>query len=112
MRDELGRYFAGTLTTFTTPLAVRGTPFEERVWRELVAIPYGETLSYAQLAARAGSSGGQRAVGRANGMNRIAIVIPCHRVVNSDGQLGGYGGGLWRKHWLLAMERRAGGAER
>jgi AraC family transcriptional regulator of adaptative response/methylated-DNA-[protein]-cysteine methyltransferase len=107
MRDELGRYFAGTITTFTTPLAVRGTPFEERVWRELVAIPYGETLSYAQLAARVGSAGGQRAVGRANGMNRIAIVIPCHRVVNSDGQLGGYGGGLWRKHWLLAMERRA-----
>jgi O-6-methylguanine DNA methyltransferase len=71
-----------------------------------VRIPYGETLSYAQLAARADAPGGQRAVGRANGMNRISIMIPCHRVVNSDGKLGGYGGGLWRKHWLLNLERR------
>jgi AraC family transcriptional regulator, regulatory protein of adaptative response / methylated-DNA-[protein]-cysteine methyltransferase len=106
-REELAQYFAGTLITFRTPLVFRGTPFEERVWRELVQIPYGETLSYAQLAARAEAPGGQRAVGRANGMNRISIMIPCHRVVNSDGKLGGYGGGLWRKHWLLDLEQRA-----
>jgi AraC family transcriptional regulator of adaptative response/methylated-DNA-[protein]-cysteine methyltransferase len=106
-RDELQRYFAGTLKEFAVPLVFRGTPFEERVWRELIRIPYGDTLSYAGLATRVQAPGAQRAVGRANGMNRIAIVIPCHRVVNSDGKLGGYGGGLWRKHWLLALERRS-----
>ncbi|OFW01692.1 MAG: XRE family transcriptional regulator [Acidobacteria bacterium RIFCSPLOWO2_02_FULL_68_18] len=103
-REELARYFDRTLTAFTLPLVFRGTPFEERVWRELCRIPYGRTISYAELASRVGSPGAQRAVGRANGMNRIAIVIPCHRVVNSDGKLGGYGGGLWRKHWLLGLE--------
>lgn len=106
-REELGRYFEGALQTFSVPLVCRGTTFEERVWRELVRIPYGETVSYAELARRAGAAGGQRAVGRANGMNRISIIIPCHRVVNSNGNLGGYGGGLWRKHWLLALEQRA-----
>jgi AraC family transcriptional regulator of adaptative response/methylated-DNA-[protein]-cysteine methyltransferase len=106
LREELSGYFAGTLTTFTVPLVYRGTPFEQRVWRELTRIPYGETISYAQLAERIGAPGAQRAVGRANGMNRIAIVIPCHRVVNADGKLGGYGGGLWRKNWLLDLERR------
>jgi AraC family transcriptional regulator of adaptative response/methylated-DNA-[protein]-cysteine methyltransferase len=105
-REELHGYLAGTVRTFTVPLVFRGTPFEERVWRELIRIPYGETLSYAQLATRVQAPGAQRAVGRANGMNRISIIIPCHRVVNSDGKLGGYGGGLWRKHWLLALERR------
>jgi AraC family transcriptional regulator of adaptative response/methylated-DNA-[protein]-cysteine methyltransferase len=109
LRDELARYFAGTLTTFTVPLVYRGTPFEERVWRELTRIPYGETISYAQLAERVGAPNGQRAVGRSNGMNRIAIVIPCHRVVNADGKLGGYGGGLWRKNWLLELEKKASG---
>jgi AraC family transcriptional regulator of adaptative response/methylated-DNA-[protein]-cysteine methyltransferase len=106
-REELHGYLAGTVRTFTVPLVFRGTPFEERVWRELIRIPYGETLSYAQLATRVQAPGAQRAVGRANGMNRISIIIPCHRVVNSDGKLGGYGGGLWRKHWLLALERGA-----
>ncbi|MBM3819722.1 MAG: methylated-DNA--[protein]-cysteine S-methyltransferase [Acidimicrobiia bacterium] len=106
-REELGRYFEGTLKDFTVPLVFRGTEFEERVWRELVTIPYGQTISYAELANRVGSPGAQRAVGRANGMNRISIVIPCHRVVNADGKLGGYGGGLWRKHWLLALERKS-----
>ena len=105
-REELARYFAGTLKDFTVPLVFRGTPFEERVWRELVKIPYGDTISYAEMATRVASPGAQRAVGRANGMNRISIVIPCHRVVNADGKLGGYGGGLWRKHWLLALERK------
>jgi AraC family transcriptional regulator of adaptative response/methylated-DNA-[protein]-cysteine methyltransferase len=103
-REELAAYFDRKLTTFSVPLVFRGTTFEERVWKELCRIPYGETLSYAALAERVGSPGAQRAVGRANGMNRIAIVIPCHRVVNSDGKLGGYGGGLWRKHWLLGLE--------
>lgn len=108
LREELTRYFAGSLTTFTVPLVYRGTPFEERVWRELTRIPYGDTISYAQLAERIGAPNGQRAVGRANGMNRIAIVIPCHRVVNADGKLGGYGGGLWRKNWLLQHEQAQG----
>jgi AraC family transcriptional regulator of adaptative response/methylated-DNA-[protein]-cysteine methyltransferase len=103
-REELAAYFNRTLTAFSVPLVFRGTPFEERVWQALCRIPYGETISYAALASRVGSPGAQRAVGRANGMNRIAIVIPCHRVVNSDGKLGGYGGGLWRKHWLLGLE--------
>ena len=107
VREELDQYLAGTRTVFETPLVFRGTPFEERVWRELTRIPYGETISYAQLADRVGSPGAQRAVGRANGMNRIAVVIPCHRVVNADGKLGGYGGGLWRKNWLLELERKA-----
>jgi AraC family transcriptional regulator of adaptative response/methylated-DNA-[protein]-cysteine methyltransferase len=107
-REQLDRYFAGTLRDFGVPLVFRGTPFEERVWRELVQIPYGKTVSYAGLATKVGAPGAQRAVGRANGMNRIAIVIPCHRVVNSDGKLGGYGGGLWRKHWLLSLEARHG----
>jgi AraC family transcriptional regulator of adaptative response/methylated-DNA-[protein]-cysteine methyltransferase len=106
LRRELDRYFDGTLRTFTVPLVFRGTPFEERVWRELVRIPYGETCSYASLASRVKAPGAQRAVGRANGMNRVAILIPCHRVVNSTGKLGGYGGGLWRKHWLLGLESR------
>lgn len=105
-REQLARYFAGELTDFTVPLVFRGTPFEERVWRELTRIPSGETISYAELASRVNSPGGQRAVGRANGMNRVSIIIPCHRVVNSDGKLGGYGGGLWRKHWLLALEKK------
>jgi AraC family transcriptional regulator of adaptative response/methylated-DNA-[protein]-cysteine methyltransferase len=105
-REELEGYFAGTLRTFTVPLVFRGTAFEERVWRQLIRIPYGKTCSYADLAGRVDAPGAQRAVGRANGMNRIAIVIPCHRVVNSDGKLGGYGGGLWRKNWLLQLEAR------
>jgi AraC family transcriptional regulator of adaptative response/methylated-DNA-[protein]-cysteine methyltransferase len=105
-REELARYFEGSLASFTVPLVFRGTAFEERVWRALVTIPSGATVSYAELAVRVAAPNGQRAVGRANGMNRVSIVIPCHRVVNSNGQLGGYGGGLWRKHWLLALEAR------
>jgi AraC family transcriptional regulator, regulatory protein of adaptative response / methylated-DNA-[protein]-cysteine methyltransferase len=105
-RRELEQYFAGTLTQFTVPMMLKGTPFEERVWRGLCQIPYGETVSYVQLAGRVDSPRGQRAVGRANGLNRIAIIIPCHRVINSDGKLGGYGGGLWRKEKLLALENK------
>jgi AraC family transcriptional regulator, regulatory protein of adaptative response / methylated-DNA-[protein]-cysteine methyltransferase len=111
-RTELDQYFAGTLTSFTVPMVYRGTPFEERVWGELLRIPYGATLSYVELAARVALPGGQRAVGGANGRNRISIMIPCHRVINSNGKLGGYGGELWRKEWLLAHEQGTAKKER
>src|SRR5262245_11596702 len=106
LKDELARYFAGKLTKFTVPLVYPGTPFQQKVWDGLLRIPYGETRSYEELAGEVGAPGAQRAVGRANGLNRIGIVIPCHRVVNKDGQLGGYGGGLWRKQFLLDLERQ------
>jgi AraC family transcriptional regulator of adaptative response/methylated-DNA-[protein]-cysteine methyltransferase len=102
---ELARYFAGTLQCFELPLDTPGTPFQTRVWEELCRIPYGQTRSYQELAQTLGKASLQRAVGRANGMNRVAIVIPCHRVVNRDGSLGGYGGGLWRKRFLLDLEQ-------
>lgn len=105
LRTELAAYFAGTLVTFTVPVVAPGTPFEERVWTELLKIPCGETRSYEDVAVALGNRAAVRAVGRANGLNRIAIVIPCHRVVNKSGELGGYGGGLWRKRRLLHLER-------
>lgn len=106
MVRELADYFEGTLRTFETPLDRSGTPFQTRVWDALLEIPYGQTMSYGQLAEHLGKPGAQRAVGRANGANRIGIVIPCHRVVQSDGALRGYGGGLWRKRFLLDHEQR------
>jgi AraC family transcriptional regulator of adaptative response/methylated-DNA-[protein]-cysteine methyltransferase len=109
LAGELAEYFAGRLRGFTVPLEAPGTEFEMRVWRALSTIPYGETRSYADIAAEVGNPAAVRAVGRANGLNRIAIVIPCHRVVNKSGALGGYGGGLWRKRRLLHMERRSTG---
>jgi AraC family transcriptional regulator of adaptative response/methylated-DNA-[protein]-cysteine methyltransferase len=105
LREELAEYFEGGRTEFALPLVYPGSPFQLRVWNALRAIPYGETMSYEELARRIGSPSGQRAVGHANGQNPIAIVIPCHRVVNKDGKLGGYGGGLWRKQLLLDLER-------
>jgi AraC family transcriptional regulator of adaptative response/methylated-DNA-[protein]-cysteine methyltransferase len=102
LADELARYFAGQLREFT----VCGTPFQQRIWRRLQQIPYGSTMSYEELARATGHPGAQRAVGRANGDNRLAIVVPCHRVVQKDGQLRGYGGGLWRKQFLLDLEHR------
>ncbi|HET6350004.1 MAG TPA: methylated-DNA--[protein]-cysteine S-methyltransferase [Candidatus Krumholzibacteria bacterium] len=104
LRVQMTEYFAGTRTRFEIPLAAPGTVFQERVWRELRAIPYGETWSYETLAARAGAPGAVRAAGTANGANRIAIVIPCHRVVRKNGETGGYGGGRWRKVALLDLE--------
>lgn len=101
---ELAEYFAGRRRAFTMPLAFPGTPFEERVWRRLLEIPYGRTISYEELALATSTKGAVRAVGSANGRNRIAIVIPCHRVINKGGGLGGYGGGLWRKRLLLDLE--------
>jgi AraC family transcriptional regulator of adaptative response/methylated-DNA-[protein]-cysteine methyltransferase len=105
LRLELQEYFAGRRRAFTVPLQAPGTAFEEQVWAELLRIPYGETRSYEDLALTLGRPRAPRAVGTANGRNRIAIVIPCHRVVNKDGKLGGYGGGLWRKQALLDLER-------
>lgn len=105
-RRQLARYFAGELHEFDLPLAPQGTPFQQRVWSELLKIPYGETISYGELARRIGTPNGSRAVGLANGSNPIAIVIPCHRVIGSNGKLTGYGGGLEKKEWFLALERR------
>jgi AraC family transcriptional regulator of adaptative response/methylated-DNA-[protein]-cysteine methyltransferase len=105
LNDEVAAYFDRRLKAFTVSIVTRGTPFEERVWTALRKIPYGTTSSYESIArAIGGSSGLSRAVGHANGMNRIAIVIPCHRVIAKDGALTGYGGGLWRKERLLALE--------
>ncbi len=101
---EMNEYFSNNRKEFTVPLVMRGTEFQEQVWNALLAIPYGESRSYAQQAAAIQSPKAVRAVGRANGDNRIAIIIPCHRVVNSDGGLCGYGGGLWRKQRLLEIE--------
>jgi AraC family transcriptional regulator of adaptative response/methylated-DNA-[protein]-cysteine methyltransferase len=105
LRKEIDAYFQGKLRQFSVPLVYPGSPFQIRVWNELLRIPYGETCSYEELARRVGSPLAQRAVGHANGLNRIGIVIPCHRVVNKDGKLGGYGGGLWRKQRLLDLEK-------
>lgn len=105
LEREVASYFAGTLRTFSVPLVYPGTDFQRRVWQQLLEIPYGETRSYQDLAAAVGDAKAVRAVGRANGLNRIAIVIPCHRVINKSGALGGYGGGLRRKQFLLDLER-------
>lgn len=102
--SELADYFAGTLTRFTVPVVTAGTPFQQRVWTALRRIPYGETRSYEDVARTIGASGAPRAVGQANGMNPVAIVVPCHRVINKSGALGGYGGQLWRKEALLKLE--------
>jgi methylated-DNA-[protein]-cysteine S-methyltransferase len=107
---QLDAYFAGTLRQFDLPLAPAGTPFQRRVWQGLREIPYGETVSYGELARRIGRPSAVRAVGAANGQNPLAIVIPCHRVIGSDGRLVGYGGGLAAKSALLALERRIAGA--
>jgi methylated-DNA-[protein]-cysteine S-methyltransferase len=104
VRDQLKAYFNGRLHDFELPLRMVGTPFQHLVWEGLRAIPYGETVSYAELAIRIGRPGASRAVGSANGRNPISIVVPCHRVIAADGTLGGYGGGLDRKEWLLQHE--------
>ncbi len=105
---ELERYFAGQLQRFTVPLHTPGTPFERRVWSELLRIEYGRTWSYAELARSIGRPTAFRAVAGANGRNRIAIAVPCHRVIASDGGLGGYAGAVWRKERLLELERGLG----
>jgi methylated-DNA-[protein]-cysteine S-methyltransferase len=103
---QLRAYFAGELETLNLSLSPQGTPFQQKVWSELLKIPYGETTSYGELARRIGNSNASRAVGLANGSNPIPIVIPCHRVIGSNGKLTGYGGGLPIKEKLLALEKR------
>jgi AraC family transcriptional regulator of adaptative response/methylated-DNA-[protein]-cysteine methyltransferase len=105
LRQELAEYFEGKRRRFTVPLNYPGTPFQQKVWDALLEIPYGQTRSYEDIARSVGSASAVRAVGQTNGLNRICIVIPCHRVVNKDGKLGGYGGGLWRKQALLTLEQ-------
>jgi len=104
LEEQLAGYFAGERKDFDIPLVLAGTAFQERVWRCLLEVPYGRTISYDDLAGRAGSPGGSRAAGGANGNNRIAIVVPCHRVIRANGDLGGYGGGIRRKRRLLDLE--------
>jgi len=108
MARELEAYFAGELERFETPLHFPGTPHQEAVWKALLEVPYGQTWSYGELAAHLGKPTAVRSVARAVGENRFAIVIPCHRIVGADGQLTGYGGGLWRKRYLLELEGKSG----
>lgn len=103
--EQLEAYFAGDLFEFDLPLAAAGTDFQRRVWAQLCRIPYGETVSYMEVAERIGDRKAVRAVGLANGRNPIAIVVPCHRVIGANGKLTGYAGGLWRKERLLSLER-------
>jgi len=102
---EFDQYFKGLLTEFETKLFYKGTPFQMSVWRELLKIPYGETRSYGDIAKNLGKPGAMRAVGKANGDNYLAVIIPCHRVIEANGNLRGYGGGLWRKKYLLKLEK-------
>jgi len=105
-RDQLDRYFKGELMTFKIPLNFEGTNFQQKVWAELLKIPFGETITYMELAVRLGDAKAIRAVGTANGRNPIAIIIPCHRVIGVGNKLTGYAGGIWRKKWLLELEMK------
>ncbi len=109
LKKQLKEYFSGKRKIFDLPLVTPGSDFQKAVWDELLKIPYGETVSYHQQAEAINKPGAVRAVGSANGSNRIAIVIPCHRVIGADGALVGYGGGLQRKRWLLDHERKYSG---
>ncbi len=106
IKDQLAAYFAGESARFDVPLTFHGSPFAREVWAELRRIPVGETRSYSQIARAVGRPDAVRAVARANGANRLALVVPCHRVIGADGSLTGYGGGLWRKQWLIDLERK------
>jgi len=105
LMDELKEYFTGIRKTFSIPLVMSGTPFQKQVWEQLLTIPYGQTRSYKQQAIQMGAPEAIRAIAHANGENRMAILIPCHRVIGADGSLTGYGGGLWRKRFLLELEK-------
>jgi AraC family transcriptional regulator of adaptative response/methylated-DNA-[protein]-cysteine methyltransferase len=105
-QQELDAYFRGDLTNFSVRLKIKGSPFRESVWHELTRIPYGETVSYQELGRRIAAPKACRAIGSANGHNRIAIMIPCHRVIRADGSTGGYAGGTNHKQWLLGHESR------
>jgi methylated-DNA-[protein]-cysteine S-methyltransferase len=108
VKTQLEEYFAGNRTTFDVPLAPQGAPFEREVWHALEEIPYGETVSYGEIARRVGQPTAARAVGLANGRNPISVIVPCHRVIGADGSLTGYGGGLERKRLLLELESGQG----
>jgi methylated-DNA-[protein]-cysteine S-methyltransferase len=103
--SEIDEYFGGKRRVFSVSLSTAGTSFQEDIWRQLVRIPYGKTTTYGELARAVGRPKAVRAVGQANHRNPVSIIIPCHRVIGGDGRLVGYGGGLWRKEWLLAHER-------
>ena len=105
LRAQLHEYFEGTRKEFHIPLVFAGTPFQQEVWRELEKIPYGTTHSYKEQSLALKNPGAIRAIGTANGANRISIIVPCHRVIGENGTLTGYGGGLWRKKWLLDLEK-------
>lgn len=107
LKKELAQYFEGTLTTFTIPLHLSGTPFQNLAWNALSQIPFGQTRSYKQQARFIGNESASRAIGTANGSNQMAIVIPCHRVINNNGNLGGYASGIERKQWLLELEKKS-----
>lgn len=107
LEEELYEYFEGTRCTFTLPLSPQGTPFQKKVWQTLLSIPYSHTISYAEEAKMFGNPKAIRAVASANGRNPIAILIPCHRVIATGGGIGGYTGGIWRKEFLLALEKHA-----
>lgn len=107
LQEQLSAYFGKELKQFDLPLELVGTEFQKKVWNTLLQIPYGEVISYAKEAQQMGSVQAVRAVANANGMNKISIIIPCHRVIGSNGTLTGYGGGLWRKEKLLALEGRS-----
>jgi len=104
LETQMTEYFAGRRREFDLPLDLGGTPWQRLVWTALLEIPYGATSGYGELAAKLGKPGGSRAVGRANGENYVSVIVPCHRVVQADGGLRGYGGGLHRKRWLLDLE--------
>lgn len=106
IETELKSYFDGTLQAFKTPIYLMGSPFQKRVWAELMCIPYGQMRSYAEQAFAIGKPSSYRAVANANGANQLAIIIPCHRVINTNGNLGGYGGGIARKKWLINHEKK------
>ena len=111
-KQQLREYFAGTRNKFDVSIYQEGTEFQLNVWSELVKIPYGKTVSYNDVAKNVGGRNMMRAVGSANGKNQISIIVPCHRVIGSDGKLTGYAGGMWRKEWLLKHEDKYSGEER
>jgi methylated-DNA-[protein]-cysteine S-methyltransferase len=106
VREQLAEYFAGERREFDVPVKLAGTPFQQRVWRELLQIPFGATINYSELACRVGNPTASRAVGNANGRNPVSLIVPCHRVIGADGKLTGYAGGVERKRWLLEWEGR------
>lgn len=106
IEKELLQYFKGKLKKFKTPLFLSGTPFQKRVWKALMKIPFGKTCSYSELAEAVKQPTAYRAVANANGANQLAVIIPCHRVINANGNIGGYGGGISRKYWLIEHENK------